>query len=450
MDEKELNELVDKTIAAVDAKVQPAEPVKADEPAAPAVETVTKEQAEQMAADAAKAAAAQAVKAMEARLIEARRPAYNAPAVVRKAGSPRPMWWAVKAALANPETSVILRDTADGEGVVAYAEKGDGAVKAFLSYARDARFDVEGNTVYGVKAMVTTASGATGEHFVERLNSRPVIEGLYQNVVSRQLPGVDIYPMPAPVCDAPSIGTFTAAWGAENTEISSGDATTGRKTLTARKLVALATLSREVLVDTNPGIEPYVQNGLRSAIGERHDIGAFQGTGSSNQPTGLLSEAGTTWTAIGSDNFFTAVVKALGRMGANKLALNNICVVMTPQAAVKAIISQVGASGDYVGSTGTNNGQFLSGGSLAAPLSARLGLPVFVTTAVPTVTSASSILVLKADEWTIGDRQELEIASSNQAGSAFAYDQTLIRAIMRVDFNLKRATALEVITGFTH
>jgi hypothetical protein len=36
------------------------------------------------------------------------------------------------------------------------------------------------------------------------------------------------------------------------------------------------------------------------------------------------------------------------------------------------------------------------------------------------------------------------------AGNAFAYNQTLIRAITRVDFLLARATSLEIVTGFAH
>ena len=77
-------------------------------------------------------------------------------------------------------------------------------------------------------------------------------------------------------------------------------------------------------------------------------------------------------------------------------------------------------------------------------------MPVFSTTVVPVTTSSSPIEVLYAPDFIIGDRQELEIAASKEAGSAFANNQTLIRAVMRLDTVLARAASLERITGFVH
>jgi len=138
-------------------------------------------------------------------------------------------------------------------------------------------------------------------------------------------------------------------------------------------------------------------------------------------------------------------------MAANKVKVNNsLCAIMRPEVALKALITRVGASGDYVASSNTGTNVNLFGTALTDRLSQRLGLPVFVTTNIPATSNTSPILVLKADEWVIGDRQQLELASSNVAGSSFANDQTLIRAIMRVDFKLMRSQALEIITGVAH
>jgi HK97 family phage major capsid protein len=89
-------------------------------------------------------------------------------------------------------------------------------------------------------------------------------------------------------------------------------------------------------------------------------------------------------------------------------------------------------------------------GTIEARLSSRIGYPVFMTTVIPAASSTSSILVLYCPDFVIGDRQDLEIAASNVAGNSFAYNQTLIRAIMRVDFLLLRAASLEIITGVAH
>jgi HK97 family phage major capsid protein len=69
---------------------------------------------------------------------------------------------------------------------------------------------------------------------------------------------------------------------------------------------------------------------------------------------------------------------------------------------------------------------------------------------IPVASSTSSILVLACENLVLGDRQELEISSSNVAGSAFENNLTYIRAIMRGDVFLMRAAALEIITGVAH
>ena len=123
---------------------------------------------------------------------------------------------------------------------------------------------------------------------------------------------------------------------------------------------------------------------------------------------------------------------------------------MRPEVALKALITRVGAAGDYVASGNQQTNPNMFGNGLADRMSARLGLPVYLTTAITAAANASSILVIRGDEWVIGHRSELELASSNVAGSAFANDQTLIRAVMRVDFKLMRAASLEIITGVGH
>ena len=398
--------------------------------------------------EAVKEAVKAVAKQYEEKLRDARRPAYGVPTVLRPKEEPKPLYWAVKAALHNQSGSVVLRDVPDG---VMFTPGGgdDSAIKAYIRYAQAAGADVQGNILYGVSAKALGTTGGPGEHFVERVNSRPVIEALYQSVITRQLPGVDIYPMPALVCDAPTIASFTAGWSAENADATSaGDPATGRKTLTARNLTAWAELSNQLLVDSNPGIEQYVRTGLAGAMGEAHDIGAIRGTGTNNEPTGLLNEAGVNTTPIGTDNFYTGVMKAVGRLAANKIPFSNIAVICRPEVVTKATITQVGTGGDYI-TSGAPLGGFADN-AFTGPVSRRLGLPVFATTALTVTTNQSSILVLHCPSWTIGDRQELEIASSNVAGNAFRRNQTYVRAIMRVDFNLKRATALEVITGFAH
>ena len=47
----------------------------------------------------------------------------------------------------------------------------------------------------------------------------------------------------------------------------------------------------------------------------------------------------------------------------------------------------------------------------------------------------------------IGQRKALELRASDAAGNAFEYDQVFIRAIMRVDCNVRHAGSFEVLKG---
>jgi HK97 family phage major capsid protein len=386
----------------------------------PAVKTYTVEEYEAGLKAAAKAAA---------KSIAARRPVMGAPAVItQRTVEPMPFLWATKALQANPRGTLVFN--LDGRD-------------------SDLEFDGSADAVKAFKAMATTAGSAVGEHFVPRVQTSMVIDAVYQEVVATRI-GMN-FPMPKPLCDMPTIGTFTAGWSAENASATSaGDATTAKKSLAARKLTALATLSNEIISDSTPAIETFVRNGISRKMGEAYDSAAFNGAGTSTEPLGLLNESGVTATAVGSDNVFDAVLKAVTRMAVAKLSINNVSVVMRPEVALKALLTRVGASGDYVASTGQQTDPNMFGGGLANRMAARLGLPVFITTSIPSSGSASSIVVVRGDEWVLGSLKQLELASSNIAGSAFANDQTLIRAILRADFALMRAASCEIITGVAH
>lgn len=355
---------------------------------------------------------------------------------------PMPFAWAVWATKRNPNSSIILRS--DGEdGLEFRGEGGDDAVKAFRQYAETAKADIEGNKIYNVKAM-SSNTATSGAEFAPRFQMQTVIEALYQDAILRSLPNANIFPMPALTCDAPTIAAFTASWTAQNAAPSSVDATTGKRTLTARKLTALATVSNEFIADSNPSAEAYIRRGLARAVSAEYDKAGIVGAAADALiPVGLWHQSGVVKTAIGTDNIFVALQKARGRMAANNVPQNDIVVICRPEVVSGALVTRLGSDSISVLSPQTSN-------AMQAPLERILGVRVFMTTAIPVTTATSWAAVLAAPYLTQGDRQELEIASSNVAGSAFANNQTLIRAIVRGDFDLQHAAACEIVTGIAH
>lgn len=354
----------------------------------------------------------------------------QAPAVVRKPSTPRPFFWAVSAAKATG--GVITFDLSDPES--------------------ELQFDGTAEAVKAFKAMATTTGGAVGEHFVPTVQTQMVIDNLYADVLIDKLPGVINFPMPGKTCDMPTLAAFSAGWSAENNPATAaGDAATNKKTMTVKKLTALAKVSNELLTMSNPAIEPYIMRGLRAAIGEEYDKGGLIYDGLSNKPTGLLNQGGVNSTAISTDDLYTAIIKAVGRMNVAKIPYRNIVAIMRPEVAVKWLTTRAGSNGDFLASSGGITNQPLLGSSLQSLISARLGLPVYLTPHLPVSTaSTSSILVLHTENFVLGNMGTLDIQSSNVAGAAFENDQTFIRGILFADFGLQRAAALEIITGAAH
>lgn len=355
---------------------------------------------------------------------------------------PMPFAWAVWATKRNPNSSVVLRS--DGEdGLEFRGEGGDDAVKAFRQYAEAAKADIEGNKIYNVKAM-SSSTATTGAEFAPSFQMQTVIEALYATAILRSLPNANIYPMPALTCDAPTLAAFTASWVDQNAAPSSSDATTGKRTLTARKLTALATVSNEFISDSSPSAEAYIRRGLARAVSAEYDKAGIVGaSGNALIPTGLWNQSGVVKTAIGTDNIFVALQKARGRMAANNVPQEDVVVICRPEVVNAALVTRLGTDSISLLSP-------QSGNAMQAPLERILGVRVFMTTAIPATTNTSWAAVLAAPYLTQGDRQELEIASSNVAGSAFANNQTLIRAIVRGDFDLQYAAACEIVTGIAH
>lgn len=440
MNEQELNALIDervKTFEATTPSPTQAEAVKSE----PAVDV------NEIVAAAVKATAAR----YEKMLIEARRPVVpGAPTVIRQKGKSNPLSWAVKAITSVPG-GIVLRQESDD--LMTFSAQGDErAVKAFVAFAQRANADIETSGAAGRISVdpvpdPVAAKALVSGSFVPQVNTVGVIQALYAEAIARRLPGVNFYPMPAPIADAPTLAAFTSAWKAENAQIVASAPAQSYKRLTAKKLTTLAQLPNELLRDSNTDAERYIREGMALSMAAAFDAGGFTGAGT-DEPTGLLSESGPASTAYATD-LYTSIAAAIGRLLTNKVPAANICVIGHPAALIKAVQSRSSTPFDTAQAP---IGSLVGGMNLFAPLAARLGVPVFSTPCLPvaTGTASSTVLVLHAPSWTVGVLNELELAASNSAGNAFEYDQTYIRAILRGDFVLQRAVALEKITAVLH
>jgi HK97 family phage major capsid protein len=262
-----------------------------------------------------------------------------------------------------------------------------------------------------------------------------------QTIVRRA--GATVYPMATDTLNIPKIsGGATAYWVGENAQITSSDETLDQLQLVAKLLAAMVKVSNQLLADASPSAEAAIRRDIAKVISLAEDNAFIAGTGTSNQPTGIINTTGVNEITLGANGAtpaFDDIYDALYQVESNNGLASSW--IMHPR--TKNTLMKIKDS----------NEQFIYNvaPSVKEPDS-LVGLPVFLTTQIPTnLTVGTSndctyIIVGQFDEAIIGERAGLEF-STDQSGTAFEYYQTWIRAISRLDFGLRTPEAFCKVTG---
>lgn len=106
-----------------------------------------------------------------------------------------------------------------------------------------------------------------------------------------------------PVTFPRQTGAATAVWVGENSgsDVSESNATLGTKTLSPKTLQGTTSFSRQLLAQAVIDTENFVRTDLAQVHALSIDAAAIAGTGSSNQPTGILNTSGVSLVAIGTN-----------------------------------------------------------------------------------------------------------------------------------------------------
>ena len=131
-----------------------------------------------------------------------------------------------------------------------------------------------------------------GASFIDALRAAMVTTRLGARVMSNLQGNVAI----------PKLATGTSTyWVAEDGAPTEGQPVFSSINLTPKNLASFVQISRNLLVQSDPSVEAVIQDDITQAIAVAIDAAALAGSGSSNQPTGILSTTG-----IGSVAFATA------------------------------------------------------------------------------------------------------------------------------------------------
>lgn len=129
----------------------------------------------------------------------------------------------------------------------------------------------------------TVATELLGSSFIDLLRNAMVLDKLGVTWL-RDLNGNLAIPSHA--------GSATGYWVAENGAPTESQQTVGQVTMTPKTVGAFTDYSRRLLLQSSIDVEAFVRADLAAVIGQAIQLGALNGSGASNQPTGLLNTAG--------------------------------------------------------------------------------------------------------------------------------------------------------------
>ncbi|MDP3138689.1 MAG: phage major capsid protein, partial [Burkholderiaceae bacterium] len=127
------------------------------------------------------------------------------------------------------------------------------------------------------------ATELLGSSFIDLLRNAMVLDRL----------GVTMLPdLNGNIAIPSQTGAATGYWLAESGAPTESAQTVGQMTLSPKTMGAYTDYSRRLLLQSSVAVEAFVRADLASVLGQTLQLGAINGAGSSNEPTGLLNISG--------------------------------------------------------------------------------------------------------------------------------------------------------------
>jgi HK97 family phage major capsid protein len=247
-------------------------------------------------------------------------------------------------------------------------------------------------------------------------------------------------------------GASTAVWVEENAAITESEITFGQLALNPKALAALVKMSNRSLRLTNPALEALVRDDMVQQIALALDLAALRGNGAGGSILGLVNQPGVGTltfdsTAVhgGATNpSWEAMYELEGVVEDANALRGRLGFAMSPK--IKRLMSKLRETGATANADG-----FLQTIPMTSPqITSILGWPFQTTTQIPNNLGAGSdeseVYFGNWADLIIGMWGGMRLKASDEAGTAFASDQTWVRAIMDVDAGIRRAESFAIGT----
>jgi HK97 family phage major capsid protein len=155
----------------------------------------------------------------------------------------------------------------------------------------------------------------------------------------------------------------SATWEGENDAAAETTPTTSKLSLSPNRLAAFTDVSKQLMVQSNSvSVEAWVRSELSNAIARAVDLAAINGSGASNQPTGILNTAGIGSVAMGTDGgtpTFPALVDLETAIAVDNADVENMAYLTTP--GIRGYLKSLALTANNAGFTWSANGAGLNG-----------------------------------------------------------------------------------------
>jgi HK97 family phage major capsid protein len=308
------------------------------------------------------------------------------------------------------------------------------------------------NKTYGSENIVTKAlqaSDATaGGFLVEGEMAREVIELLRAQSIVLSF-GPRVVPLDNGSLNMPKLTTgASGSWIGEGTNFTHTAPVFGQVTLVAKKYGALVAISNDLLKFATPDTDALVRDDLVGDLSTAVDLAYIRGDGMAADPKGLKELAGNTVSANGTVNLAN-VTSDMGQIIRllldDDVNITNAGWMFAPR------------TWQYLFTVRDGNGNLAFKDELDA--NALFGFPWRFTSQIPinlgTGTNESEVYFVNFPDVVVGQASTLEIDASNTAAyhngtsvvAAFSRDETVIRAIIQTDINVRHTESVGLISA---
>lgn len=300
------------------------------------------------------------------------------------------------------------------------------------------------------KAALLQNSGTGGGFLVPEEQSRELVQYLRQMAKIR--PVARIVPISGTMVMPVQTAGVAAAYIGESVDDNAQDLSFGQRRLVARKLRALVAVSNDLLRNSSPEADTIVRDDLAGGLAEAEDLAFIRATGVGDSPKGMRY-----WAASSAVNNGTGTTAAAIEVDLINMA-QRLATAMKGQMRTPRWFMPSRSFYKLYGLRDSTSGNLLFP-EVREATPRLLGYPISVADQIPVNLgsgTSTEIYLVDTSEMIIGEEMGISVAVSDVASykdsggtlqSAFSLDQTVLRAISKHDFIMRRDEAVQVLYG---